>query len=131
MGVTSLLTIMAVLLLTSFAALSLLAARSDLSLSNEAAQAISGYYKADGEAEEWLMRLCEFSARASSGGGLRDALEAAGYSVEAVGGALIVRASFIIDEWKNLEVAVSVEEGGIPAIVGWQSAPVYGGSGGS
>jgi hypothetical protein len=123
-GVTSLLTIMAVLLLTSFAVLSLLSAKSDLLLSNKAADAIAAYYAADGEAEEWWMELCEFLGSAP-GDGLQARLEAAGYTVEAAENGLVVRAGFAMGERKNLEVAVSIAENGEAAIIGWQSVPVY------
>jgi hypothetical protein len=124
-GVTSLLTVMAVLLLTSFAVLSLLSAKSDLLLSGKAAQAVSSYYEADGEAEDWWMELNEL-LQSPAAGGLQERLKAAGYSAEAAaGGALIVRSSFAMGENKNLEVTVSVAAGGEAEILGWQSVPVY------
>jgi hypothetical protein len=122
-GVTSLLTIMAVLLLTSFAVMSLLSANSDLDLSRKASQAVTDYYAADGQAEEWWMDLNE--ALEGRQGGAAEKLRAAGFDVDDSGDSLIVRRKFPMGGKKNLEVQVSVSESGDASIECWQSVPVY------
>ena len=56
-GGSSLLVIFAVLCLTVFALLSLSTVRADVRLSEASAQAVSGYYQADCQAEAILARL--------------------------------------------------------------------------
>ena len=56
-GVSSLMVIFAVLCLTVFALLSVSTVRADQRLSEAAAKAVEGYYRADCEAEETLSRL--------------------------------------------------------------------------
>jgi hypothetical protein len=123
-GVTSLLTIMAILLLTSFAIMSLMSAKSDLQLSDKASQAVNSYYEADSLAEEWWMGLNEL-LRSQTDGASAQVLADAGYDVEDVDGTFIVKRSFPMGEKKNLEVAIAVSYDGSAAILSWQSAPVY------
>lgn len=56
-GLSSLMVIFAVLCLTVFALLSVSTVRADQRLSENAAKAVEGYYRADCEAEEILARL--------------------------------------------------------------------------
>ncbi|MDR0425204.1 MAG: hypothetical protein LBH39_07150 [Clostridiales Family XIII bacterium] len=123
-GVTSLLTIMAVLLLTSFAVMALMSAKSDMELSDKASQAVSSYYEADCLAEEWWAGLNEM-LKGQAGGASERMLADAGYDVEDVDGALIVRTAFPMGEKKNLEVAVEVSREGSATVLSWKSVPVY------
>ena len=70
-GGSSLLVIFAVLCLTVFALLSLSTVRADVRLSEASAQAVSGYYQADCQAEAILARLRsgELPPRGNCGGG--------------------------------------------------------------
>lgn len=124
-GITSLTTIMAVLMLTSFALLSLLSADSDLFLSEKAAQAVKDYYGADCLAEEWWQGLNE----ALGAGEAEEAprrLAAAGYALEDdEDGGYVARAVFPMGEKRRLEVAAAVTADGAASILSWQSAPIY------
>ncbi|MDR1016100.1 MAG: hypothetical protein LBL67_01335 [Coriobacteriales bacterium] len=57
MGIPTLLTILVVVLMTTFAVLALVSAKADRSLSTQAAAYDAAYYAADGQATAWLARL--------------------------------------------------------------------------
>lgn len=125
-GVTSLLTIMAVLLLTSFAVLSLVSARSDLRLSERAAQAATDFYAADSEAELWYMQL-DADLLSASGDALEQTLASQGYAVEPHEDGLKVSEHFRINDTKNLYVEILVDTAQAPStkILRWQSVAEY------
>ncbi|MCL1880084.1 MAG: hypothetical protein FWF71_05660 [Actinomycetia bacterium] len=53
-GLTTLVTIFVVLLLTAFSVLALASARADMSFSVKASQAVGSYYSAEREASQWV-----------------------------------------------------------------------------
>jgi len=124
LGVSSLLTVMAVLLLTSFALLSLLSANSDLLMSQKAAQAVKEYYAADCQAVTWMMHLTQTMAHTDEIP-VDVKLYQAGFEAEYTNEAYIVNKTFSMGEKKNLIVSASVSTGGVIRILLWQSAPVY------
>ncbi|MGE4277466.1 MAG: hypothetical protein AB7E30_09880 [Lawsonibacter sp.] len=101
-GGSSLLVVFAVLCLTAFALLSLSAVQAGGRLGDTAAQAVSGYYQADAQAEAILSQLRQ--GRLPDGVTVEDAL----YSY-----------SCSISETQNLNVAVSLN-GADYTILRWQ-----------
>ena len=124
LGVSSLLTVMAVLLLTSFALLSLLSANSDLLMSQKAAQAVKEYYAADCQAETWMMHLKQTITNTDEIP-VDVKLHQAGFQAEYANEEYIVNKTFPMGEKKNLMVSASVSASGGIRILFWQSAPVY------
>ncbi len=94
-GGTSLLTILAILVLVTFALLSLSTVQPQRSLAEASALAVEGYYRADAEAEEYLAALRQKDADG------------------------IYKECFPISDVQSLEVAVSVEHGDYE-ILRWQ-----------
>ena len=109
-GVTTLVTVLVLLLMTTFAALSLALARSDLALSQMAAQSVQDYYRADAEAEQWYARLDGLVRELGAGSqDLSPALTAAGYQVTlADSGELLVSEVFALGEKRQLVVTVAI-----------------------
>jgi hypothetical protein len=124
LGGASLLTVMVVLMLTSFALLSLLSANSDLLLSEKAAKSVEDYYTADCQAETWWHDLNN-AIENSDGRPIDDKLVQAGFQFEFYNGVYIVGDNFPMREKKKLIVSASVSESGQVKILQWQSMPVY------
>ena len=123
-GVTTLLTVMAVMLLLSFAMLSLLSAHSDSILSEKAAQAIKDYYIADCQAEMWWMKLNQ-TVKNTDETLVSERLSAGGFEAEFLEGNYIVRNAFFMGDNKNLLVCAEISESGEIRILLWQSMPAY------
>ena len=123
LGVTSLLTVMAVILLTSFALLSVLSANSDMLMSEKAAQAVKEYYAADCQAETWWMQLKQTIDNGDESP-IDVKLNQAGFETELINGEYLVNKTFSVGDKKNLTVSASVSESGESRIVLWQSAPI-------
>lgn len=124
-GISSLLTVMAVLLLTSFAVLSLVSSNSDMTLSDKAAEAVAQYYQADSLAEEWRAQL-DAALKEGQQGGVAAALQSAGIETRQEGAELVAFSQFPINEKKNLVVEVAISPDGQEAnIIKWSSVPVY------
>ena len=124
LGVTTLLTVMAVLLLLSFAMLSLLSANSDAYLSEKAAQSVKDYYAADCQAETWWINLKQTAERTDDTT-VAERLSNAGFESVFTDGDYIIRNAFFIGENRNLMVCAAVSENGKARILLWQSMPVY------
>jgi hypothetical protein len=123
-GITTLVTVMVVILLTAFSVLSLVTARSDLRLTTRGVDATSAYYAADGEAEQWYSELNAFLAGKTSTN-WEKTLTDAGYKVtRTTNGALTVNAQFPIGTNRQLLVAVAIDGAGKPTVVQWQSESV-------
>jgi hypothetical protein len=120
-GVTTLVTIMVVMLLTAFSVLTLVSARSDLRLSTMAAEAAQQYYAADGVAEEWYAGLCAYLEDTQSAD-WEHSLTEAGYEVSRTeSGVLCVTEQFALGTNRQLNVTVAVNKDGKPTIIQWQS----------
>jgi hypothetical protein len=121
-GVTTLVTIMVVLLLTVFAVLTLASARSDEHLSQMAANAVSDYYAADGEATTWYATLAEAAKGKDTEANVL-ALATEGYTVtRASNGGLIVKNSFAMGVNRQLMVTVQIDGNGGCTITQWQTS---------
>ncbi len=103
-GISSLLTIFAVLCLTVFAILSLSTANSDRILSEKMADSVKGYYEADCEAERILAQLRQ--------GQVEDGVTAEPDSV--------YRYSCLVSETQRLEVRVRIAGFDDYEILRWQ-----------
>ena len=66
-GILSVITALLVLILASFAMLSLVTARNDLALSEKAAQSVTDYYKADRLAKQTALYARDAVAAATAG----------------------------------------------------------------
>ncbi|MDR1714163.1 MAG: hypothetical protein LBR39_08460 [Coriobacteriales bacterium] len=95
-GLTTIVTIMVVVLLTTFSVLALVSANSDLRLSRMATTSAQSYYQADSAAQRWLTELDRTSPGEHS-------------------------ASFPIDAHRSLEVTVQIMPDGSIQIQQWQS----------
>jgi len=122
-GVTTLVTIIVVVLLTAFAVLSLVSARSNLRLSEMAVSQIQRYYEADSTATVWYAELNDFVATLE--GAPQDfegQLVAAGYQIlyneENI---LMVYKGFSVSEHRYLTVTIAVNDDRTTTIRQWQS----------
>lgn len=121
-GVTTLVTIMTVLLLVAFAVLSLVSARSNLSLSQMAVDQAQMYYSADSEATMWYAKLDDFTAEMSGDPEtFSGQLSMAGFQVATQDGELRVTKEFAISETRTLMVTVQVNDDKTTTIRQWQS----------
>jgi hypothetical protein len=133
-GIPTLLTILVVVLLTTFAVLSLVSAKADYTLSVKAAQANQAYYAADGQATAWLSQVeAKAMAAVKAGRDVKGALEEAGYAVKGGGAAAAGKSGKSSDlelsgSWPvaggsagNLEVQVSISStDGSATVKRWQ-----------
>ncbi|MDR1421928.1 MAG: hypothetical protein LBI64_03580 [Coriobacteriales bacterium] len=128
-GLTTLVTIMVVVLLTTFSVLSLVSARSDLNLTNKALQSMQDYYAADTAAEQWVAQLSR-ALEGASGESLAAALEEGGYIYEFEEGQMGYRVSeiFEIDTNRQLTVELAISDEGQFTILTWQSVPANNGN---
>ena len=122
-GVTTLVTLMVLLLMATFAALSLALARSDLTLSEMAAQSVQDYYQADAAAEQWYAeldnRVRELNVDPAE---FLLALADAGYQVSLTNsGELWVSETFALGSKRQLVVTVAVADDKTITIRQWQT----------
>ncbi len=132
-GVTTLVTIIVVMLLTAFAVLSLVSARSNLRLSEMSMEMTQSYYAADSEATRWYAELDAFVATLEgSPSEYAEQLRSAGYEVQvsataagevngAEAGELRVTNGFTLNENRTLMVTIAVNDDRTTAIRQWQS----------
>jgi hypothetical protein len=122
-GITTLVTVMVLLLMATFATLSLASARSDLALSQIAAQSVEDYYQADSEAVRWYAQLDSFAAGLSTAAqDWRAELTAAGYQVTLTdAGELRVSEVFIMGGKRQLVVTVAINADRSTTIRQWQT----------
>jgi hypothetical protein len=120
-GVTTIVTVLVVLLLTAFAVLTLASARQDLGLSEIAVDAAADYYAADGEARSWYAGLAQATAGTSAEDRMA-VLQAAGYQPN-VGddNSILVSKAFEIGGVRSLAVEVSIDAQGGLTVTRWQS----------
>jgi hypothetical protein len=121
-GVTTLVTIMVVLLLTVFAVLTLASARADEHLSQMAANATNEYYAADGEATHWFAGLIDV-VEANGNDDNATALGDAGYTIRnGENDSLLVSNVFEMGSNRQLTVTVHVDRYGGCNITQWQTS---------
>jgi len=122
-GVTTLVTIIVVVLLTAFAVLSLVSARSNLRLTDMAVSQTQSYYAADSEATIWYAELDVFAASLEGGPGeFAGQLSRAGYEVlENEGSELLVSRGFSVSEFRSLIVTIQINDDKTTTIRQWQS----------
>jgi hypothetical protein len=122
-GVITLVTILVVLLLAAFSVLSLVLARSDLSLSQMATNSAQDYYAADAAATQWYAQLDSFVG--TLGGtptNYQGALEAQGYTVNRTSaGELRVTQGFAMGANRQLQVTVAIQDNGTTVVRQWQT----------
>ena len=125
-GVTTLITVMVVMLLATFSVLSLVSAKSDMSLAHMASQATSDFYAADSMAVSWYSELDAFvQNRLNEQVNWRDTLAAAGYNVSQTNKEeVIVSTSFTIGQKRELWVSIAIASDGSSTIRQWQTVPV-------
>jgi hypothetical protein len=121
-GLSTVMTVMVVVLLTTFSVLALVSARAELRLANRAIESTENYYAADGEAERWLADLDAFIGEERDD---RDGdLASAGYQVSSTDdGRTKLTESFIIDDRRDLIVEVACDGAGEMDILRWQTVP--------
>jgi hypothetical protein len=124
-GLTTLVTVMVIVLLTTFSVLTLVSAHSDLNLTTKALQATSDYYAADTEAEQWLATLDATIQRSWDEAGL-NALDANGYHyvLDTEGEGCLVTQTFAIGSNRQLSVEIAVSGEGDLTVIKWQSGPL-------
>jgi len=122
-GVTTLVTIVVVVLLTAFAVLQLVSARSNLRLSEMAVTQIQHYYSADSEATIWYAELDAFVADLTgSPDEYAQQLTTSGYALlQNEGDKLLVTQSFEVSGYRALMVTVAVNDDKTTTIKQWQS----------
>jgi biopolymer transport protein ExbD len=120
-GITTLVTIMVVVLLTTFSVLALVSAHSDLRLSLLTNTAMEHYYAADARGQRWLAELDTFVGTTETGDRAAILMEA-GYSV-ATGddGTLVVSEHFVVDMNRQISVTVEIDAQGTLTVTRWQS----------
>ncbi|MDR2035614.1 MAG: hypothetical protein LBP91_02935, partial [Coriobacteriales bacterium] len=111
-GITTLVTIIVVVLLTAFAVLSLVSARSNLKLSEMALTQTEKYYAADNEATVWYAELDAFAATlAGAPDEYEEQLRGGGYDASVTNeGELRVSKGFNINEHRTLMVTIAVND---------------------
>jgi hypothetical protein len=119
-GIPTIVTIMVVLLLTTFAVLSLVSARSDLQLSQMSVDSAQNYYKADGQATEWYAKLCDELAARDFNARAGDFVKKKYSATDSKTGGLRVSEQFVIDQNRELAVTVKINAEGKPEIIQWQ-----------
>jgi hypothetical protein len=128
-GLSTLVTIMVVVLLTTFSVLTLVSARADLRLSNRAVAAMEGFYAADGEAQRWLADVDALIRETIRGadGQPQTVLSEAGYQVstDEEGRVRLVEV-FTVDDRRELNVEIALDTTGEIDILRWQTAPRQG-----
>jgi len=122
-GVTTLVTIIVVVLLTAFAVLSLVSALSSMRLSQMAVSQIEHYYAADSEATLWYAELDAFAAGlAGSPDEYARQLAGAGYTLQQNDqDLLLVTQRFDMSEFRSLMVTVAINDNKTTTIKQWQS----------
>jgi hypothetical protein len=126
-GIPTIVTILVVLMFTSFAVLSLVSARSDLNLSRMAADSAQAYYKADSQAVLWYAQLNDSLEKQQINPqvGISAANIAAlkqNYTVsDKKGGGLRISEQFALDTNRELAVTVKIDTKGKPEIIQWQT----------
>ena len=122
-GVTTLVTIIVVVLLTSFAVLQLVSARSNLRLSEMAVNQIQNYYSADSEATIWYAELDAFAAdlTGSPDAYTRQLIDSGYTLLQNDEDKLLVTQSFEMSEYRSLVVTVAINDDKTTTIKQWQS----------
>jgi len=122
-GVTTLVTIIVVVLLTAFAVLSLVSALSNMRLSEMAVSQIERYYAADSEATIWYAELDAVAAALTgSPDEYAEQLANAGYTLwQGDEDVLLVTESFDLSEFRSLMVTVAINDDKTTTIKQWQS----------
>jgi hypothetical protein len=121
-GISTVVTVMVVVLLTTFSVLALVSARAELRLANKATESTENYYAADSQAEKWLADLDAFIGRGHDN--LEGALATAGYKPEAAGeGKLRIAELFSLDDSRDLIVELVLDGEGKIDILRWQTVP--------
>jgi len=122
-GVTTLVTIIVVVLLTAFAVLSLVSALSNMRLSEMAVSQIERYYAADSEATIWYAELDAFAADLTgSPDEYAGQLTGAGYTLlQNDEGLLLVTEGFDLSEFRSLMVTITINDDKTTTIKQWQS----------
>ena len=125
-GVTTLVTVMVVMLLATFSVLSLVSARSDMNLTQMAAQAAADYYAADSMAVTWYAELDAFMRnRLNDQVNWEDTLRSAGYNItQTADGELLVSTSFVMGQKRELVVSVAIAADGTSTIRQWRTVSV-------
>jgi hypothetical protein len=114
-GGSSILVIFVILTLTTFAALSLVSANADYSLSRKTMSASTQYYTADSRAEEMLMQIDTALADIPSGSFFLTEAETAlagmdGVSAARDGDSLLVTYTIPVSDSQSLSVVLSVTD---------------------
>ncbi|MDR2714120.1 MAG: hypothetical protein LBB42_01130 [Coriobacteriales bacterium] len=122
-GITTLVTVLVVMLLTTFSILSLVSARSDLHLSEMAATAAANHYAADSEATQWYAQLVKDIEQKTPEASQESTLAYLGEITLLADGAFEIRKVFDEGDLKELVVTVAVAPDGTPTIRQWQSVP--------
>jgi hypothetical protein len=121
-GLSTIMTVMVVVLLTTFSVLALVSARAELRLANRAIESTGNYYAADGEAEKWLASLDAFIREGHDN--LEGDLALAGYQVAVTeDGQTKLTESFEVDNKRDLAVEIALDRAGEMDILRWQTVP--------
>ncbi|MCL2492567.1 MAG: hypothetical protein FWF33_00790 [Clostridiales bacterium] len=119
MGVTSIIAILVILVLVTFAALSVTTSKADLNLSQRTADSMQAYYKADSAAEEKYAQIAEAVKADPAGWGS----EIAGLGVTVNGAAAqTITWTQPVDKARNLEIELTVRSGSVER-TRWQVVP--------
>ncbi|MDR0501169.1 MAG: hypothetical protein LBG97_08040 [Coriobacteriales bacterium] len=123
-GVSTLVTILVVMLLATFSVLSLASARSDMHLSQMAAESSHDYYEADTWATRWYAELdarCVSQEELSASSRV-SILKSVGYdaSLDDIDGSVIVNQSFPAGNTRTLQVSIAIEDNGTTSILQWR-----------
>lgn len=122
-GVTTLVTIVVVLLLTAFAVLSLISANSNYRLSQMAIENTQSYYAADCDATLWYAQLDAYVAGLEGEpSSFAAQLRNAGYElIETEAGELMVTRGFTVSDYRTLMVTIAINDDNTTTIRQWQS----------
>ncbi|MDR1713653.1 MAG: hypothetical protein LBR39_05820 [Coriobacteriales bacterium] len=120
LGITTLVTIMVVVLLTTFAVLALVSARADLKLSQMGMDSARQYYAADAAAQRWLSEQVAANEPASANEPV-SATAPNTAPATATATSRILSESFAIDTNRQLVVQVELAPDGEITILQWQT----------
>jgi hypothetical protein len=109
MGVTSIIAILVILVLSVFAALSMTTSKADLALSDKTAESNTSYYDADNAAEE---QVAVVDSIVKSEDSVEEKLASEGFSVEAADNGILVSYQIPMNETQELSVVLLAKPNG-------------------
>ena len=130
-GITTLVTVFMVLLLTTFSVLTMVSARYDLNLSSRTVEATTSYYAVDQEACQWVGEIqvllatrpqSEWSTAINESA--LDVSTQIEYSDDGNWAGITVDRQLTIDQWRLLNIRLFIDDDGQIYFLDWRSSSI-------